>query len=126
MAWSQTPARNVFYETQALTRTVPTTDATEGAPLKDAVAFTLVVEANSTKTISGGAMVAYTYDETVAAWSRCPELDQTLSTTGVRRVAYNYIVSGSRIGQRVQFATSSVTVSGGTDVVVYIIVANKG
>lgn len=127
MAWTQTPARNVYYEDQALTDTVPTTDAAEGAPLLDADAFTVVVEAESTRTLSGaGSLVGYIYDETVAAWVVCPELTQTVSTSGVRRVAYNYVVAGARKGTRVQFAASGITVSAGTTVRVYICVSAKG
>lgn len=124
MAWTQSPGTDVYYEDQALTRTVPTTDATEGAPLKDAHAFTVVIEANSTKTLSGaGSLDAYVYDDTVAAWIPCPELTINVVTSSVRRASYNFVVAGSRPLSRVQFAANSITVSGGTTVRVYILVS---
>src|SRR5687767_9504547 len=124
MAWTQVSGKETYYEDQALTRAVPSTDATEGAPLKDADAFTVVLEANETRTLSGaGSLVGYIYDETVAAWVPCPELTQTVTTSAVRRVAYNYVCSGSARGARVQFACSGVTVSAGTTARVYIIVS---
>jgi len=126
MAWTQVSGKQTYYEDQALTDTVPSTDSAEGAPLQDADAFTVVIEAEATRTLSGaGSLVGYIYDESVAAWVQCPELTQTVTTSGVRRAAYNYTVAGAARGTRVQFATSSITVSAGTTVRVYIIVSAK-
>ena len=127
MAWTQVSGQLAFYEDQDLTDTVPTTTATEGAPLRDADSFTVVVEANSGQTLSGaGTLVGYIYDTDVAAWVPCPELNATVATSGVRRAAYNYVVEGARAGTRVQFAASGVTVSGGTQVRVFLLVSERG
>lgn len=120
MAFTRQPGRDAYYEDQALSASAPSAD-TDGMPLDGLDAFTVVVEANSTKTLSGGSIVFYMYDDLTAAWFRCTELDWTIAPTSVRRSAVNYTVAGTRRGTRVCPVTSSVTVSGGTTVRVYFL-----
>lgn len=120
MAFTQTAGTNVYYEDQALSRTAPTTDGTDGVPMRDFDTVTVVLEANSTKTISGGTLAAYIWDDAVNAWSRYAALDIT-PTTSVRRSAATVTISGTRSGTRLCWCNASVTVSGGTDARVWII-----
>lgn len=122
MAFTQQSGRTAWYEDQALTRAAPTTTA-DGVPLSPELdTLTLVVEADSGETISGGgAMRGYLYDDFVTAWVRCAELDWSTITAGARRVSINFVALGSRKGARVMWAADAVTVSGGTTVRVYIL-----
>lgn len=121
MAWTQESAGNAWYEDQALTRTAPSS-ASDGVPLAGLKTISVSLQANSTKTLSGGTLRCYVYDSLVGVWARCTSLDLSVSPTGVRTIAFEGAdTSGSRSGARVLWATDSVTVSGGTDVRVFLL-----
>lgn len=125
MAYTQQPGRDAYVETQILTRAAPTTSTADGVPLTGLVTLTVVVQADSGTTITGGTMRGYMYDEYVASWFRCAELDFTPGT-GVRRSSANFVVEGNRSTSRVLWATDTVTVGAGTTVEVYILGGRKG
>lgn len=125
MAWTQTSAGNAWVESQALTRAAPTA-STDGVPLDGLSSLTVVVEANSAQTLTGGALAAYLWDDAVAGWTRCAELDWTVTPTAVRRASVNFTLPGVRRGARILFATVAVTVSGGTTANVYILGGHNG
>jgi hypothetical protein len=111
-----------FSESQLLTRAAPTL-ATEGQALKDLSSVTVIVEANTSQTLSGaGSLLAYIYDASPgapAAWVRMPAMDLSVSTSGVQRMAFPAVtVTGAR-NARLLYAASGVTVSSGTTVTVY-------
>lgn len=123
MAFTQQSGRNAWYEDQILTRAAPTTSTADGVALPAGLdSLTVVVEAPSGQTIDGGSIRGYASDELVAAWFRVAELDKTISPTGVRRAAFNFVISGLRPGMRFMWASDSITLSGaGTTVRVYIL-----
>lgn len=127
MAFTQASAANAWYEDQLLTRAVPTTSTSDGVPMKDMDAITVVLEADSGATISGGgSLVCYLYDPTVAAWFRSAENDVTsITPSAVRRASFNFVVSGARSATRVMWACSSVTTSAGTTARLFIIGARE-
>lgn len=122
MAFTQQPGRNAYYEDQTLTRAAPTTSATDGVAVKDLDAFTVVVQADSGQTLSGaGTIDMYMYDDYLALWVRVPELDTTIATSGVRQVAYNFVISGSKSLTRILPKCTGVTVSSGTTARIYVL-----
>ncbi len=122
MAFTQVSATNTWYEDQLLTAAAPTT-ATDGVPVHDLDAVTVQVEAEATRTLSGGGNLrCYIYDPTIAAWSRLPECDLAVSTASIRRLAFAPLaVSAPTRGSRVAFIADAVTVSAGTTVRVHLI-----
>ncbi len=122
MAFTQQPGRNGWYEDQLLTRAAPTTSTADGVPLDTLDALTLIVQADSGATLSGGGTLdAYVYDSYPAIWVRCPELDVTSISSAVRQASYNFLVAGSKPGSRVMWKCTSVTASAGTTARVYIL-----
>lgn len=104
------------------TRSAPTLD-TEGLPLGSVDAAALVLEAASGQTLSGGGtMKCYYYDPSVAAWVRAPDADLTMpsGTSGQRRITFQGLAVVGKRG-RILYAPSSVTVSGGATVKVYLL-----
>lgn len=107
-----------YQETQALTRAAPTA-ATEGASLAGATGYRVTVSAPSGQTITGGSILCYTYNPTLKRWARCKSAFDITLLTGVRdspSEEFKVAVGGGRV----LFATDSVTLSGGTTVVVTI------
>lgn len=122
MAFTQQPGRNGWYEDQLLTRAAPTTSTADGVPLEGLEGLTLVVQADSGATLSGGGTLdAYLYDGYLALWFRCPELDVTSISSAVRQASYNFIVAASKPSERVMWKCTSVTTSAGTTARVYIL-----
>lgn len=136
MAFTQVSAQNAWYEDQALTASAPSA-STDGVPLDGLKALTVIVEANSGQTLSGGSLICNIYDPVVAGWSRAITLTFSVDpASGIRRTVagidpnglqdgigggFQVPVKGHRPGARISFTTSSVTVSGGTTVRVYIL-----
>lgn len=101
--------------------------ATDGASLKNAGAWDVVIEADSGQTLSGaGTVQAWIYDDTVAGWCRAPEFDVTVPA-GVASIRRYYPLAGSPgkgipvITQRgrIGYTVSGVTISSG-GVTIYI------
>lgn len=110
--------QTLFTESQTLTRAAPTL-STEGQEIKGFSSLTVVVEAESGQTITGGTLKAYCYDPDLAFWFPIPAMDRTLTSVSSRRYGFAALdVVGPR-NSRVLFAASAVTVSGGTTVTVY-------
>ncbi len=106
-------------EVQLLTRAAPTL-VTEGLNLRGVIGFRVTVCANATRTLSGtGTLQAYVWDNDLLRWIRNPALDISVSTSGVRCLAFPDIRTAAASG-RVLFAANAVTVSAGTTVDVQI------
>lgn len=88
--------------------------ATDGQPLKDLDAITVMVAADATRTLSGaGTLQCYVYDPSVALWARAPGLDFACSTASVRTLSFQAVeVIGGRNG-RVVWIPNGVTISAG-------------
>lgn len=118
MAWTSNGTYS--FESQALTRTAPTTDATEGQALKDLSVIVVVLSAEVTRTLSGaGTLRCYIYDSVIARWVNHPGADIPIATSGKRDFSYGpFAVPGPR-NSRIMWIADGVTVSGGTTVVVH-------
>jgi hypothetical protein len=118
-------AYRTFTESQALSRAAPTaqsapyTGETEGVDLAGAVGYRVCVAATSGNTLTGGTIKQYVYSYEDGLWGENPLLAQTVTST-TRKQCWDY---KSTVGRgRLLPATSSVTVSGGTTVVVSVVV----
>lgn len=108
-----------FEESQALTRAAPSA-ATEGMLLTRVAGYRVSICAASGQTLSGaGSLQAYYFDPAREVWIRNPTLDRSVTVSGSRCQAFPDATTLVRFG-RVLYATSSVTVSGGTTVTVRI------
>ena len=103
-------------ETQALTRAAPSL-ATDGQTLSQARNLRVTLCAGTGETLSGAGALRAWYMTPGNTWSRTPELDLSVSTSGVRCHTWPDLEVGARAG-RVLFAADGVTVSGGTTVTV--------
>lgn len=112
--------------TSPVTGSAPTL-STDGQPLKDLTAITVVADTTTGVTLSGaGTLQCYIYDASTAIWSRMPALD--LSVTGTARsMAFPAMqVIGNR-NSRVKWVPSGVTFSAGSaGVKVYQLGFNPG
>jgi hypothetical protein len=109
-----------------LTGTDPTV-ATEGIALKDLAAVTVIVETATpaSQTLSGaGSLLAWVHDGASGGpngWSRCPALDLSVTLSGKNRMAFQSLeVTGPR-NMRLTYVPSSVTVSAGSTVTLYLL-----
>lgn len=68
---------------------------------------------NGGATLSGaGSLLCWLFNPYLQAWSRCPDLDLTLSTTsGLPAQTFSTIINPSRLGFLINYAASSITVS---------------
>ncbi len=109
-----TTASETFGTTSAVTGSVPTL-ATDGQPLADLDAITVVVAVASGVTLSGaGTLQCYVYDPSVALWARMPAFDLSVSTASVRSLAFPAVsVTGAR-NARIKWVPSGVTFSSGS------------
>jgi hypothetical protein len=96
--------------------------AGDGIILANLMALTISIWANPGQTLSGaGTLKCWLYSPYQAAWSRCPDLDLTVNTTGgFNAQTFATLPMPSRLGFIANWLTSGVTVSGGTDVLVRI------
>lgn len=116
-----------FSEAQILTRAAPTTNI-QGVTLANVRGFRVAVCAESAQTLSGaGVLHAYLYNAKAGLWMRNPSLDLTVSVTATscagaacRCQAWPDQRVPVVLGHRVLYATSGVTVSGGTTATVWI------
>ena len=124
MAWTAVSgAPRSAYESQTAAGRAAPTDAGDGVALSGVSSITVYVEAESGQTLSGGGtLTAYNYDSVIGAWVPCPESDLTIpaSASGKRRISFGDRAIGSPRG-RILYGASSVTISGGTNVTVYVI-----
>lgn len=116
MADIPNPRNRVWQENQILTRAAPTTDATLGANLNDAIGYRVIVSAELTRTLSGaGNLRCWLYSDTLARWVPCPDLDKAVSRAGGRDMTWGELEPLVGFG-RVMYAADGVTVSAGTTV----------
>lgn len=91
--------------------------ATEGMYLGDISHFRVSICAASGQTLSGaGTLQAWRYDTRNGIWERNNDLDQTVDGSGKRCQAFPDFTVGVHNADRVLFAASGVTVSGGSAV----------
>lgn len=111
---SGTTASELFGTSSPVSGSVPSA-ATDGQPLADLDAITVVVDTANTVTLSGaGTLQGYIYDGSTALWTRCPALDLAVSTASVRSLAFEpFEVIGGR-NARVKWVPNAVTFSAGT------------
>lgn len=92
----------------------------DGLVLAGLFAIVVSVYAWAGQTLSGaGTLNCWLYNPFEAVWTRMPDLDQTVTATS-RAQSFAAIQVLARTGTLVNFLASSVTVSGGTDVLVRI------
>jgi hypothetical protein len=108
-------------ETQALTRATPT----EGVAMNEAVSVTAVLDAGSTKTLSGaGSVNVWLYDKwdgTNFSWALFPNRVLAVPSACASQrycIIDSYTIDGPRSSQRLLFAATGVTVSSGSNVLV--------
>jgi hypothetical protein len=115
-----------FSESQLLTAAAPSA-ATDGMAVGGLQGLMVTVETAvpASQTLSGaGTLQCYVYDSAfnagAGAWSRLPQGDLTVSTSGVSRLAFqaDEVLVG-RNGSRIVWKANGVTVSAGTTVTVY-------
>lgn len=88
--------------------------ATDGQPLEDLSAVTVIAAADATRTLSGaGTLECYVYDDVTALWSRLPACDLSCNTASVRSLAFPVMeVLGPR-ASRIKWVPNGVTISAG-------------
>lgn len=121
-----TTATETFGTSSPVTGSAPTL-ATDGQPMEDLDALTVLVAVATGITLSGaGSLLCYTYDPSVALWTRYPQGDLSVSTASVRTLMFEpFDVIGARAA-RVKWVPSGVTFSAGSDgVTVYQLGFNK-
>jgi hypothetical protein len=91
------------------------TDATDGQPIQNLGAITVVVDSAITRTLSGaGTLDCYLYDPSVALWARFPAGDFNVTAT-TRMQAFEPVdVVGPRKGARIKWIPTGVTFSAGS------------
>ena len=110
--WTLTGSTSVKAVAGSGTADAPTL-ATQGMNLANVGGFSVVASADSGQTLSGaGSLQAYLYDDNVARWARCPDLDLTCGTASVRDLAFPGFSVLSPRG-RIAYVPSGVTVSSG-------------
>lgn len=96
--------------------------AGDGLVLAGLAALVVSVWPNPGNTLSGaGNLLCWVFNPYMQLWSRCPDLDLTLSTTsGLPAQTFSTILNPSRLGGFINFLSNGITVSGGTDVLIRI------
>lgn len=96
------------------------TNPGDGLVLAGLFSFVVSVYPAPGKTLSGaGSLLCWVYNPYQAFWTRAPGLDVDLSdSSGVPAYTVPAFNNISRLGMLINFLTSSVTVSGGADVLV--------
>lgn len=109
-----TTASETFGTTSPVTGSAPTA-STDGQPLKDLTAITVVVDSASTRTLSGaGTLDCYIYDASVGDfWSRYTPGDFTVNGTARSQAFQVASVIGPR-NARIKWVPTGVTFSAGS------------
>lgn len=100
--------------TQSTNDSAPTLSS-EGMSLQSVAGFTVTLEADAGQTLSGaGTLACYTWEDTVAGWSRLPDTDITIPASVASNRRYGKVSFQVQCPRgRVAFITSGVTVSAG-------------
>lgn len=113
---SGTTASETFGTTSPVTGSAPS-GATDGQPLQDLNAITVVVDAGSGVTLSGaGTLDCYVYDASTAVWSRCPSGDFTLVgiPSSQRSIAFEPVDVVCPRNSRIKWVPTGVTFNTGS------------
>lgn len=109
-----TTGYETFGTTSAVTGSAPS-GATDGQPLEDLDAITVVVDTATGVTLSGaGSLLCYVYDGSTALWSRLPQADFSVGTSGVRSLAFAAADVTAPRNARIKWVPSGVTFSAGS------------
>jgi hypothetical protein len=93
----------------------------DGLSIANLMAITVSVYPWTGATLSGaGTLLCWIFNTYQNIWTRCPDLDQTFGTSGIQAQTFASMKMPSRLGMLLNFTTSAVTVSAGTDVLVRI------
>lgn len=126
-----------FSENQACsagscTRGIPdpnndTVPASSGAELSTATGFRVSICAAAGQTLSGaGTLLAWRYNSNAGKWERNKGLDLTVAVSAVQCAAFPDVeVAALVLKDRVLYATSGVTVSGGATATVWIVLSDR-
>ena len=124
MAISWTQNGTTFSSVQNLTGSAPTVQG-DGIPLKGLTKLFVVLQANSSQTLSGaGSLQCYVYDGAtggVGGWARYKPGDCAVSSSGVQSEAYPTFYVDAPRNDYACWVPSGVTVSGGTTVTVFVL-----
>ena len=113
---SGTTASETFGTTSAVTGAAPS-GATDGQPLQDLNAITVVVAVASGVTLSGaGTIDCYVYDGSTALWSRWPAKDFTCVgiPASQRSIAFGSVAIDCPRNSRIKWVPTGVTFSAGS------------
>lgn len=110
-----------FQAAMSTTASAPTS-ATDGLGIIDLAAVTVVVQAESTRTLSGsGTLDCYLYDAVLGDWVPCPSLNLNVTSSGVNAQAFPaFDIPGPR-NARVKWIPNGVGVSAGSTVTVSLL-----
>jgi hypothetical protein len=107
-----TSAYELFGTTSPVTGSAPTL-STDGQPIQDLIAMTVVVDAGLGVTLSGtGTLQCYIYDAYVGAWARAKFGDLTVDDTSRAQVFNAFTVLTPR-NARIKWVPNAVTFAGG-------------
>lgn len=108
----------------ALTTSAPSaapTSTTDALPLAGLRAYRVYLCAESGQTLTGGTLITRLYGPDMALWSVNSAKDLTVGAPGTRCRHWDDIEVGQNWDDWVTYTTSSVTVSGGTTVSIYVV-----
>jgi hypothetical protein len=109
-------ATETFGTTSPVTGAAPTAvDGTDGQPVQDFCAITVVAQVASGQTLSGaGTLQCYVFDPVVALWARRVEADLAVNVTiaTTRQQCWNVEIKAPR-GQYYKWVPNAVTFAGG-------------
>lgn len=111
---SNTTASELFGTTSPVSGSAPTTDGTDGQPLQDLDAITVVIDTGSGVTLSGaGTLDCYVWDTSVALWSPYAAGNFTVNGT-TRTQAFEAVEVLARRNSRIKWIPTGVTFSAGS------------
>lgn len=91
----------------------------DGLVLSNIMSIVVSVYPWTGATLSGGSLLCWIYNTYQGIWTRCDEMDFDLtSASGFQAKTFPTLQNVSRLGLLINWLTSSVTVSAGTDVLV--------
>ncbi len=108
----------LWQETQILTRADPSA-VTDGVTLANVIGVRVTVCAENTRTLTGGTLRVWLYDNDTALWGRNSSLDLTVAANSLRCQTFPDVVTTVSTG-RLLIAANAVTVSAGTTVTVTV------
>lgn len=123
--WASIGARSTKGTSTTGSETSAVLTASSGTLLDGVGGFSVHVEATGANTITtGGTLQAYIYQDYEAVWSRAPDLDLTVSATGVKAVGFIGFSVPSPRG-RIAYLPNGMAVSGGASIDIDILCTSR-